>query len=242
MTYLYDGSFEGFLTLVYDSYTTKRSATKIIKDPHDIDLLDALSSIITNRTYATKVLQSLQKRFEKRYFKRIFHTFLCDSRDFEKALYDFVILGFRDQKLLEDIRHPSIFYLEKLEHEYFRHLHKMYGFVRFEELENGTLYAKIEGKFNLLPFLGKHFQKRLDGLDFILHDTDRSLAYLCHEEKGLIQEVVEYEAPTLSKEELKFQKLWKTFLKSVTIQERKNPKLQQSWVPLLYRQYMLEFD
>ena len=37
--------------------------------------------------------------------------------------------------------------------------HKLTGFIRFEELEDKTLYAKIESKFNVVYVLGRHFQK-----------------------------------------------------------------------------------
>ena len=49
-----------------------------------------------------------------------------------------------------------------------------------------------------------------------------------------------FEVMSLSNEE-KFQKLWKSFFKGVTINERKNLKLQTQMVPLLYRTYMSEF-
>ncbi|RUM67653.1 MAG: DNA metabolism protein [Sulfurospirillum sp.] len=241
MTYLYDGSFEGFLTLIHRSYMHREAPHRIIKSEGDVHLFDTTVTVITNRTYALKVLQSLKERFEKRYFNRIFHTFLCDTRDFEKALYDYTILGFRDQKNLADITHPSIRYIEALEQEYFRYLHKMYGFVRFEELEDGTLYARLEGKFNILPLLGKHFAKRLDGCNFVLHDLQRSWAYMHNGTSGMLHEVKSYDIPRLSSHEEKFQKLWKTFFHTLSIPERKNLKLQRSWVPLLYRRYMTEF-
>ncbi len=236
--YLYDGSFEGFLSVVYQSFYEKKPASKIIKDLKEVLLLDEVIEITTDNTHAQKVHEGLKKKFQKCHYNKIFHTFLCDSRDFEKALYDFIVIGFKDQKKLGDINHPSIYYLEKLEREYFRHLDKMYGFVRFVELEDGSLYAKIEGKFNILPYLGKHFVKRLDGCDFIIHDTGRELAYV----DGVIHQVADFEIPILSENEAKFQKLWKLFFEQVAIKERKNLKLQQNWVPLLYRKYMTEFN
>ncbi len=241
MTYLYDGSFEGFLCVVYESYMRKTAATKIIKDPRRIDLMDEICDVITNRTHAQKVLESLEAKFAKKAYARIFHIFMCDTRDFERPLYDYIVLGFRDSKLLGDINHPSIRYIENLSREYFRHLHRMYGFVRFEELADGTLYASIEGKFNILPLLGRHFMQRLDGCPFILHDRVRALAFLYDGNANRIEHVAEFIEPERSSHEAKFQKLWKTFFESVTITERKNPRLQRSWVPLLYRRYMTEF-
>ncbi len=242
MTFVYDGTFEGFLTLIHYSYTHKKSPQKIVRDPHAIDLLDTAETIVTDPAYAKKVFAALKEKFTSKNFNRIFHIFMCDTRDFEKALYDYIVLGFRAQKHLDDINYPSIYYVMKLEREYLRHLHRMYGFVRFEELEDATLYAKIESKFNILPLLGKHFVRRLDGCDFILHDLQRSLAYLQNGEGSVIREVVAFERPKYAPHEEKFQKLWKTFFKAVSIPERKNPKLQRSWVPLLYRKYMTEFS
>ncbi len=239
--YLYDGSFEGFLSVVYHSYYAKKPAFKIIKNLQEVSLLDEVIEITTDSLHAQKVLDGLKQKFESCHYNKIFHIFLCDSRAFEKALYDFILIGFKEPKKLYDINHPSIFYLEKLEHEYFRHVHKMYGFVRFEELEDGSLYAQIEGKFNILPYLGKHFVKRLDGCTFIIHDIQRELAYVKTKEHGGVHKVADFEIPKRSENEAKFQKLWKLFFKQVTIQERKNLQLQQNWVPLLYRTYMTEF-
>jgi probable DNA metabolism protein len=226
---------------VHHSYHHKITAEKIAKNRELFGLLDEVTEIVTDTHQAQKVFDGIKSKFEKCHFERLYHTFLCDSRDFEKPLYDFIVLGFKDQRHLHNIQHPSILYLENLWREYFRHLHKMYGFTRFEELKDGTLYAKIGGKFNLLPFLGRHFTKRLDGCRFIIHDLDRSLAYFKDENGGEIHQVADYDTPVFSENEAKFQKLWKTFFESVTIKERQNLKLQQNWVPLHYRKYMNEF-
>ena len=118
----------------------------------------------------------------------------------------------------------------------------MYGFTRFEELEDGTLYAKIETKFNIVPFLGDHFAKRLGNIPFIIHDVKRSLAFIKNDDIREIRSIASFDAPTYSDDEEKFKALWKTFFKSATVESRYNPKLQKSWVPLLYRTYMSEFE
>ncbi len=56
--------------------------------------------------------------------------------------------------------------------------HKLTGFIRFEELEDKTLYAKIESKFNVVYFLGRHFLKRFNNQNFIIHDLNRKLAFV----------------------------------------------------------------
>jgi len=118
----------------------------------------------------------------------------------------------------------------------------MTGFVRFIELEEGTLYAKVETKFNIVYFLGKHFLKRLNNQNFIIHDIKRELAFIKSDSFTGMQSVASFDIPQYSKDEEKFQKLWKTFFDSVAIESRRNEKLQSQWVPLIYRVYMNEFN
>ncbi len=242
IVFIYDGSFEGFLTAIYYSYYKKITPTKIVKNYNDYTLFDKVVKINTNFFYAKKVHDALKKRFKTKHYKKIFHIFACDSIKFEKELYEFIVLGFKDQKNLSNINHPSIFFLEKLESEYFRYLHKMYGFLRFEELHDSTLYAKLEAKFDILAPLGKHFLKRVDGHNFIIHDIKRSLAFINLDQKQSIHHVKDFSLPKLSQNEKKFQDLWKLFFKQAAIKERKNLKLQQNFVPLVYRKYMIEFQ
>lgn len=238
---LYDGSFEGFLSLVYEVYHKKLRVNEIYTLSSDSLLSFDAQEIITNQTHAKKVLESLHVKFLKEHYELIVNTFLCDCYHLEKELLEFIILGFKDQKNLKNINIQSIFRLHELQKEYFRLVHRMYGFVRFEELEDKTLYAKIETKFNVLPFLGRHFHKRLSTCNFIIHDIKRNLAFVKSNKDAQIRSVASFEAPTLSQEEEHFKRLWKVFFESVAIKERENKKLQQNFVPLLYRTYMSEF-
>lgn len=242
MKVLYDGSFEGFLTLVYEVYHDKLHPSSIIRtEPKEL-LFEPMHSVFTDTLKAQKVLIGLKNKFLPEYYKRIFHIFLCDSISFETELLEFITLGFKHQALLNNITIPALFKLQALENELFRLVHKMYGFIRFEELEDKTLYAKIETKYNVLPFLGEHFTLRLGNHPFIIHDLNRSLAYVKNETSSSIQTIASFETPLLSSDETTFKALWKTFFTHVSIENRKNKKLQQQLVPLLYRTYMSEFQ
>lgn len=242
MLVIYDGSFESFLTLVHDVYYKKLSPNSITKEKPTSLLLDDLYEIVTDQAKSEVVLSALQKKFTKQNFERILHISMCDSRDFEMDLLCYIVTGFKSQQELQDINIPCIFTLQALQKEFFHVYHKMSGFLRFEELEDGSLYAKLEAKYNVLYLLGKHFSKRLNNQNYIIHDIKRELAFVHTREFIGVRKVSEFELPTHSESEEKFQKLWKTFFQSVTIQSRDNKKLQRQTVPLLYRTYMSEFD
>ena len=241
MILVYDGTFEGFLSLVYEVYYKKLKPIKIYKTLPNEMIFEEILELKTSKDNAIKVLIAIKTKFPKELIQRILNIFMCDSKEFELYLLEYIIIGFKETKQLYNINNSCVFYLNSLEKELFRNVHKLTGFVRFEELEDGTLYAKVESKFNVVYFLGKHFLKRFNNQNFIIHDLNRKLAFVKIQNDFSVQEVAFFDEPNYSSNEQKFQKLWKSFFSGVTIKERINPKLQTQMVPLLYRTYMSEF-
>ena len=241
MILVYDGTFEGFLSLVYEVYYKKLKPIKIYKAlPNEI-VFEEIKIIETIELNSIKVLDAIKAKFPKDIVCKILNIFMCDTKEFEMTLLEYIIIGFKEVKQLFNINNSCVFYLNNLEKELFKNVHKMTGFIRFEELEDGTLYAKVESKFNVLYFLGKHFLKRFNNQNFIVHDLNRKLAFVKIQNDFSVQEVAFFDEPNYSSNEQKFQKLWKSFFSGVTLKERINPKLQRQLVPLLYRTYMNEF-
>jgi probable DNA metabolism protein len=241
MILIYDGSFEGFLSLVYEVYYKKLQPTRIYKKLPNELILEELIEIETSKKNSIKVLAAIKEKFPKKALEKILNIFLCDTREFELDLLHYIILGFKNPKDLFNINIKTIFNLRALEKELFSLVHRMYAYARFEELEDGTLYAKIDSKFNVLLFLARHFMKRFNNQNFIIHDVKRKLAFIKNKDYIQVQEVASFETPKFSENEEKFQKLWKSFFNAVSIKERENLKLQQNQVPLYYRTYMSEF-
>ena len=208
MILLYDGTFEGFLSLVYEVYYKKLKPTKIYKTlPNEI-LFEEILEINSSKESGIKVLNAIKTKFPKEILEKILNIFICDSKEFEMALLEYIVIGFKDSKQLYNINNSCFFYLNNLEKELFKNVHKMYAFIRFEELEDSSLYAKLECKFNVIYFLAKHFLKRFNNQDFIIHDINRKVAFIKIKENYSIQEVAFFDEPSFSSSEEKFQKLW----------------------------------
>lgn len=241
MILIYDGSFEGFLSLIYNVYYEKLKPIKIYKNiPNEI-LFEEIKHIETKDDNSQKVFDSMKKIFPKNIVQKILNIFMCDTKDFEMQLLEFIILGFKKPSELFNINNSCVFYINNLEKELFKNVHRMYAYTRFEELEDGSLYAKIESNFNVVYFLAKHFIKRFNNQNFIIHDIKRKIAFIKNGTNIQIENISSFETPNYSQNEEKFQKLWKSFFNAVSIKERENKKLQQSQVPLIYRTYMSEF-
>ena len=98
MILLYDSTFEGFLSLIYEVYYKKLKPTNIYKSlPNEI-IFDEIKTIKTNEENYKKVLEAIKMKFPKNIIEKILNIFMCDSRDFEMTLLEYIVLGFKDAK------------------------------------------------------------------------------------------------------------------------------------------------
>lgn len=118
-------------------------------------------------------------------------------------------------------------------------------FLRFTEIENGLLLAKIGPKNNIITFLAAHFEDRFPLENFAIYDETRELFAVHPAGKQFIivtgEKIDENVFNHISREEELYQELFKTFWKCIAIQGRKNQKLQTQMLPLRFRDYMMEF-
>ena len=106
MILVYDGSFEGFLSLVYDVYYKKLTPTKIYKTlPNEI-IFEEIKDIQTSKENSIKVLNAIKSKFPKDIVQKILNIFMCDTREFELNLLEYIIIGFKEAKQLFNINIP----------------------------------------------------------------------------------------------------------------------------------------
>jgi len=241
IVFIYDGSIVGFLNIVYKVYNDK-IFPQVITKTYTSKMFDEVYEIESDENIAKRVYDGLQMKFHQIFFDKIKHIFLCDSISHELELLKYIISGFKNQKNLLDLSNPNIYYIDSLEKELFKMAHKFKGFIRFVELDNRIMYATISPKYNMLPIVKNHFITRFKKSDFIIYDDIRKIALCYISEIAQILDIVNMDIPKLSIDESKYQNLWKMFFNQVSIKERENKKLQQSFVPLWYQKQMLEFN
>lgn len=238
----YDGSFYGFLTIVYQAFT-KKQFPEIILTPKTAEESLFLSYWIdTDAVLAQKMYERLTKRLRKENVQFIIDGFYCSLTEKDRCLLDAIQIGLDSKDLLTNhLGHPSILALEKSLKALFREVHSFTGFVRFEYI--GTiLYSSIAPKHYSLPYLCPHFAKRYPQEMIMIYDeTHRLLGII---KQGQIS-FIENSDPPLSntgESEEYIQQNWRTFLQAVTIQERKNERTQLSHLPKRYRGHMIDFQ
>ena len=158
--YQYDGSFDGFLCCVHDSYIYKEFPIAFEGDEESCVLsLYSVRTVLTQTEHARRVYRSIVKHSPQaaELLRRAFLTCMPEK---EEHLYAFVRKLFREgpaflRNQADAVYAPVVKALRHMSGE----LEKLRGFVRFSDY-SGVLGAEIEPKNRVLPLLRRHFCNR----------------------------------------------------------------------------------
>jgi len=223
-TAIFDGSFEGLLELAVFLYTTKLDFDEV-SDTEDN------SSLFSENIY---IDGEHLPRLEILDITKLKTVFLAHDAKAHKTIVRHYFEVVDETPTLETNAK-----LNELEHVVSREAHKYKGFIRFEMSEVG-FFARISPKHDILPLIAPHFWERF-GDERVIFDEARGVAAVI-DKNGYRLMSASVDRFEKHESEKIFEGLWKRFFESVTIKERANTKLQQSFVPLRYREFMGEFS
>ncbi|WZL72751.1 TIGR03915 family putative DNA repair protein [Clostridiaceae bacterium 35-E11] len=242
LCYIYDGSFDGLLTCIYEAYYRKEKPQKILWEENaQQSLLMDNVHIQTDGQKAEKVYKAIQSKISHLALKNVFYVFLSEVEDAGTFVYEYVKLGFKmgaDVNL--NLANDIVLNVHKTSQKVNREKHFMLGLIRFRALEGNVFYALIEPQYNILGLVAPHFAHRMANENWMIHDVKRSTAVLYNQKEWVIKEVDEIRTWKLDQEEAMFQKLWQQYFKSIAIKNRINPKLQKRNMPMRYWRYLVE--
>ena len=246
MTYTYDGSFEGLLSVIFETYRLGQPADNICEESvAQPELFGTLVHVTTHPLHAKRVLRGVAKRTSPDAARILYHSFLSEQPDIEMLLYRFVRLAMaNDESILDNFREPVVLRLHRIERQIHREVHRMHAFVRFQKTHDGLYAALVTPDFNVLPLLGTHFKARYPAFRWLIYDTRRRYG-LYHEDHTTRFITLEATPQQLSEAlltgaETDYQQLWQTYFSSVNIPERRNMKLHLQHVPRRYWKYLVE--
>jgi len=237
----YDGTFDGFLCCVFDSYTYKELPIAFYSDEEGCVLsFYSVRTVHTLPENAQRVYRSLHKTSPSaaQLLRRAFLTCLEEK---ELYLYRFVRKLFRNgsaflKNQADEVYHPIAKAVRHMNGE----VEKLRGFVRFSDY-NGFLGAEIEPKNQVLPLLRHHFCSRYANESFFIYDRNHKELLLYAKGRSSIVPVDSLQLSLPGEEEVHYRALWKRFYETIAIKERTNPRCQNTFLPKRYRGTMTEF-
>lgn len=250
-----EDSMEGIFTAIYEAYRRHlpHERTRIqAGEDGNLRLFASYETVETDAACAAKVARTLQRDFDEETYANI--CFAITALDGEKAqaVYRTVVWGLMRKRagvrlrVMEHLQDPYIRKVMELSRRAGNETHYLKEFLRFQELKQGILFAKVGPKNNVLSLLTPHFADRLPMENFIIYDETHNQAAVhpAGDEWYLVADfgnTLEQAGIQYADEEEQYQELFRHFCHKISIKERKNKDLQRNMLPIHFRKYMTEF-
>lgn len=251
-TYVFDGSFEGLLTAVFEFYERKPTSVRLVsKRDFQPTLIGEFLDIHSDQTKARRVFDGLEKKAGTDFNLFFYTAFLSENAKTYQDLFDLGRYIFDNPQGAErNFGHPAVNAVAQMQRSVNRERHRMKAFVRFQETAEGIFYAAIEPDFNVLPLISEFFKNRYADQRWMIYDIRRNygLYYgLTHVTEVVLEQLPEtggqsasLERNLLAEREDLYGLLWSDYFKSTNIEARKNVKLHIRHVPRRYWKYLTE--
>ena len=254
IVFVCDNSIEGILTGVYDAWQEAvlsglgHGHCKLAVSVEQAELFCVYRETAADAKKAEKVIRTLRKRLGEEVFACLCYAMASHEPDKAEAVYKTIVAGLsmkQGYRVLDKVTDPYVARCFDLKRNVGCEIHRELEFLRFQELENGVLLAKIHPKNDVLMYLGPHFSDRLPLEDFLIYDRNRRKALFHEKQKEwYIMDALELNgaaAERVSTEEEYYQDLFRMFCRTIAIESRENRALQRQFLPLYFRDVMPEF-
>ncbi|MBQ1985939.1 MAG: TIGR03915 family putative DNA repair protein [Clostridia bacterium] len=241
VVYYYDGSYDGFLCCVFESFSEKEQPAAIF-DMYSTDQLSLFGAkqIETDRKLAERVRVSIPNKMGLEAQDLLEKAFLTRIPERELCMLRFMRLGYKvGRSVCSRMTEPAVDVLLKAVKHLEREAHLYLGFVRFSEC-GGVLISEIEPKNNILPVIAPHFLSRFSGENFMIFDRTNKVALMYKDGEHVFIHADQIELPAESPEELEYRAMWRTFYDTIGIEGRRNENCRRTHMPKRYWKQMTE--
>ena len=257
--YVCEDSLTGIFSGIYEVWKRKMTAEEAgleVGDSFERRLFCEYIFCKAEERKALVVIRMIKKNLGADVYEKISYALLsADRRKAEmvfRAMLEAKKLSRKD-RLMEHLGNEVVRAVFGMYRQVANEAHHYKGFVRFRELKNKTLFAKIEPKHAVLPCIAEHFADRFPQENWVIYDKTHEV-FLIHE-KGkryyFLQQYMCMKGDSgsaqnitggFSEEEMDYEALWKEFVRSISVAERENRALQNQNLPLRFRTNLVEFS
>ena len=252
VTYVFNGSFEGLLTAIFEFYERKPVQVQLVWDKyHQPSMLEECLELVKDDAKAKRVWEGLKKKLGPKWLQTFYKVHLAEDPQTFQDMFNFARYVFDSpQGAAANFGNAHVMALSKMERKISRERHRMKAFIRFQKTADGIYYCPIEPDFNVLPLVAKFFKDRYADQQWIIYDVKRR--YGLYYDLNTVQEItyefvanvdtrkVQLPAELADEKEELASILWKDYFNSTNIPARKNMKLHIQHVPKRYWKYLNE--
>jgi probable DNA metabolism protein len=246
LEYRYDGSPDGLLCAIADALRRKESPAAIAGPERESLLFsDRVHAVQTDEMRADQVISYFRQKVSKEAARNLIHCLAGPFDGMELELLAYYRMGQQFGRMVDrDHADVHVHAVHQAARAVAREIHRFKGLIRFRKLRDGLFWAPFEPDYDIISALAPHFRQRLPDQRWMLHDLRRDRAVVWDGKRlyaELQPESLLMENP-LSEDEAEVRKMWKTFFRNVSIEGRRNSKLQARCMPLRYWKWLPEVE
>jgi len=249
--FIYDHTFEGLLTAIYEAFELNIDPDKIISSrSFQDDLFADKRYIITDNEKFEQVWNNINEKTTQQICQRIFQAYLSEDKDIELVIYHYIKLILEtDYNVETDFSDDRVLKLTNIQKKVGREAQRVMMFVRFQKTIDNIYYASFDPKYNVIPLTIAHFRNRFADQKWVIFDTRRKFGYyydlnevreVSIGKQRVNNETGDVDSEILHVSEKLFQKLWKSYFDTINIKERKNIKVHMQFLPKRFWKFLPE--
>ena len=182
ITYVFDGTIDGLLTAVFDSFFLHQEPQMLLAAGEQLSLFaDEPHVVVTDNEKASRVWKGLEKRLSAAGLRVITLSWLSEERALNQPLFNYICKVFRQPADAPSIeQNASDLDVLAVRNTCRRVLHeqlRMKQFIRFQKAKDGTYLAVVSPDHNVLPLIIDHFQDRFNDQPWLIYDAKRHYGY-----------------------------------------------------------------
>jgi probable DNA metabolism protein len=247
---VYDGSFEGFFSAVFDIYDHRFSDVDFTTDQnYQQNIFDNIHKVITAEIKTRRVQEGLKKHVSGHALSHLYKTLLSEIKGIENTMLSYIRYALSGKPAVEyDYSNQAVLKVRQTSKIVDREKHRMEAFIRFQLTGDGLYYAVVEPDFDVLPLIQKHFYDRYADQYWMIYDIRRKYG-LYYDKKKVVTMTMTFGEETSGGKNIRglydeneelYQRLWKKYFDNVNIQSRRNMKLHIQHVPKRYWKFLTE--
>ena len=250
--YSYDGTLDGFYSLVFRAFQDKKAPTDILNRQKQLQMsLEEIVKVETIPEHARRVRDGLIKRTGDKNARLVHVAFLTETKETDMLLWHYLHKIFNDKTgtLHRNLLDPDVYDLVQCARKVRKEVHRFNGFVRFQKSTDGMFFAPIDPDHDIVRLLAPHFKSRFADQEWVIYDVKRK--YGIWYDKVKVQEVV-FDKPAFDltagyirnqvrdHDEDYYRTLWQHYYNAINILERQNHKQMKAFMPRRYWKYLPE--
>lgn len=240
ISYCYDGTFDGLLSCVFESFDKKELPYEVVSDDMSQYSLYPYREILTDPVKAKRVRKGIENKIGSLASEMVELGYLSCLEEKEKVIIRFLHLGFQyGPAVTSMLTNDTVAVLTKAARFLSNEAHLLTGFIRFTDYQ-GYLSAIIEPKNRVIPVIFRHFVRRFPQESFLIYDKTHREAVVYHNREITFLEMIDFSLPKACKEEQLYRSLWQNYYETIAIEGRYNPKCRMTHMPKRYWNNMTE--